>query len=254
MVKLLSPAREDRTLAGDDSTHEAELVLAMRACKQAGDIAGFHALCERLLSACEPMFLHHAGGLYHRPVLYEEVLANMREHLLREAQDLKETFITQNFPHYLQCLAREEFTRLLRREGLYAWNDKAPPRRGGPHMRVPRALIVRLDVTSPVEDPFAADASTSSGSDVPDPLDAYEEFHAWSEAGRILDYLGDSLDRRIVCLRVLENMKWDEVAPLCGMSPRNARLRYARARAFLRACLERETTALAPYSAAPPAE
>ena len=239
MVQLLPPALEREEREEHTRTNGRDLVLAIRASKDAGDGERVQGLCEQLLAAAQPMFLSRAQGLRDHPVLYEEVLANMCEHLLREALDTRELFITQNFPHFLRCLAQEEFTRLLRQEGMRAWDGKRPQRSGRP-MQVPRALMLPMPGVPAAEDTSGEEPPAQGEPNLPDPHDPYEEFHAGAEAGRILSYLRDPLDRRIVCLRVLEGMKWDEVAPLCGKTERTVRLRFARALAFLRVCLEHE--------------
>ena len=66
------------------------------------------------------------------------------------------------------------------------------------------------------------------------------EMHAEDESQRILMYLQDPLDRKIMVLRILEEMKWDDVAVLCERTERTVRLRFERARRYLRECVMRE--------------
>jgi DNA-directed RNA polymerase specialized sigma24 family protein len=64
--------------------------------------------------------------------------------------------------------------------------------------------------------------------------------HAEDESQRILTYLNDPLDRMIMVSRAIEGMKWDDIAILCKRTERTVRLRYERARAYLRQCIARE--------------
>jgi DNA-directed RNA polymerase specialized sigma24 family protein len=89
--------------------------------------------------------------------------------------------------------------------------------------------------------PIDSDGSLPS-SDVADPEDQYERLHANEESLRILTYLSDPLDRKIMVLRVLEQMKWDDIAVICKRTERTIRLRYERARGYLRDCILREQT------------
>src|SRR5579875_2429237 len=171
-------------------------------------------------------------GLRHRPELREEAIANMGEHLLREAQDSSEIFMTQNFIHYLRCLCVDEFNRVLRQEGLYYKRDEEGRPAGRPQ-HVPRSLIEPLR-------PPQADEEGSYMADVADPNDQYEQMHAADESLRILTYLTDPLDRTILVLRAIEGMKWDDIAQVCKRTERTVRLRYERARSYLRECLSRE--------------
>jgi DNA-directed RNA polymerase specialized sigma24 family protein len=77
--------------------------------------------------------------------------------------------------------------------------------------------------------------------DVADPNDQYEQMHAADESQRILTYLQDPLDRTILVLRAIEGMKWDDIARICKRTERTVRLRYERARSYLRECLSRES-------------
>ena len=73
-----------------------------------------------------------------------------------------------------------------------------------------------------------------------DPHDQYEEMHAEHESQRILTYLQDPMDRKIMVLRAIEGMKWDDIALVCKRTERTVRLRYERARSYLRDCVVRE--------------
>ena len=73
-----------------------------------------------------------------------------------------------------------------------------------------------------------------------DPHDQYEDMHAEQESMRILTYLQDPLDRKIVTLRAIEGMKWDDIAVVCARTERTVRLRFERARSHLRECVLRE--------------
>ncbi|HZU68551.1 MAG TPA: sigma factor-like helix-turn-helix DNA-binding protein [Ktedonobacteraceae bacterium] len=229
---LLMERLRRRTPEGRYAIGEIELVLNIRALHAQGDIEGARVLSEVLLERCAPEFQRHTWGLRHRPDLREEAIANMSEHLLREAMDPKEVFITQNFIHYVRCLCVDEFNRVLRQEGLrYQRDDDGRPT-GRPH-HVPRALMESLQA-SPVDDEAPPNA------DVADPVDQYEHLHAAEESQRILTFLSDPLDRKIMVLRAIEEMKWDDIAAVCRRTERTVRLRYERARGYLRDCILKE--------------
>src|SRR5216684_9022382 len=117
-----------RTPEGRYQIGEIEIVLATRAYYAQGDLEASQMLGEVLLIRCAPEFQRHSWGLRHRPDLREEVIANMGEHLLREAMNPKEIFMTQNFIHYVRCLCVDEFNRVLRQEGLrYQRDDDGRP-------------------------------------------------------------------------------------------------------------------------------
>jgi len=225
-----------RTPEGRYEIKETELVLAVRFWHQQGDSENTQMLCEVLLQRSGPEFQRHSWGLRHRPELREEVIANMGEHLLREALDPKEIFITQNFIHYLRCLCVDEFNRVLRQEGLQYQRDTEGRPVGRPN-HIPRALMEPLQ-SGPV------DGENPPGADVADPLDQYEHLHASEESQRILTFLSDPLDRKIMVLRAIEGMKWDDIAGVCRRTERTIRLRYEKARAYLRECLAREQSTL----------
>jgi DNA-directed RNA polymerase specialized sigma24 family protein len=44
-------------------------------------------------------------------------------------------------------------------------------------------------------------------------------------------------------LRAIEEMKWDDIAAICQRTERTVRLRYERARGYLRDCIIRERAA-----------
>jgi DNA-directed RNA polymerase specialized sigma24 family protein len=236
MIDLNDPTLQERlrrrTPEGRYEISEIELVQNIRARQRAGDTPGVSLLAEVLLQRCAPFFQRHSQGLRHRPELREEVISNMSEHLLREALNPKEVFITQNFVHYLRCLCVDEFNRVLRQEGLYYRRDDEGRPAGRPQ-HVPRALVESLRSASP-------DDENMPGSDVADPQDQYEVLHANDESKRILTYLNDPLDRMIMVLRVLEGMKWDDIAVVCKRTERTVRLRYERARSYLRECIAHE--------------
>lgn len=226
-----------RTPAGRYQVGESEIVLALRAYHSHGDLEASHLLGEVLLVRCMPEFQRHSWGLRHRPDLREEVIANMSEHLLREALDPSEIFMTQNFIHYVRCLCVDEFNRLLRQEGLRYQRDAEGRPSGRPH-HVPRSLMEPLQTMPP-------DGESPPAADVADPLDQYEHLHANEESQRILTFLADPLDRKIMVLRAIEGMKWDDIAALCKRTERTIRLRYEKARSYLRECLAREQRAYA---------
>lgn len=239
MIDLHDPTLKERlrrrTPEGRYEIGEIELVLNIRALHAQDDAEGMRMLSEVLLERCGPEFQRHTWGLRHRPDLREEAIANMSEHLLREAMNPKELFITQNFIHYVRCLCVDEFNRVLRQEGLrYQRDDEGRPV-GRPH-HVPRSLMEPLQ-GAPIDDEAPPTA------DVADPEDQYEHLHAAEESQRILTFLSDPLDRKIMVLRAIEEMKWDDIAVICKRTERTVRLRYERARGYLRDCVLKERAA-----------
>ncbi len=221
-----------RTAEGRYEIHEIELVKAIRVLNAKADSAGAKILCEVLLYRCIPAFQKHSQGLRHRPDLREDAIANMSEHLIREAMNAKEVFMTQNFVHYLRCLCADEFNRMLRQEGLYYKRDEEGRPSGRPQ-HVPQALIDPIRPVSP-------DDASFSNADVADTSDGFEQLHAEAESQRILTYLQDPLDRTIMVLRAIEGMKWDDIAVVCKRTERTVRSRYERARGYLRECIAKE--------------
>ena len=226
-----------RTPEGRYEINEIELVLNIRAHHAQGHTEGVRMLCAVLLERCAGEFQRRTHGLRQRPELREEAIANMNEHLLREAMDPNEIFMTQNFIHYLRCLCADEFTRVLRQEGLHYRRDHEGRPSGRPQ-HVPRSLIEPLR-------PALADDEGMLSADVADPHDQYERLHAEAESSRILTYLADPLDRMIMVLRAIEGMKWDDIALACKRTERTVRLRYERARSYLRECIDKEQVAYA---------
>ena len=215
---------------------EAELVLAIRAWRQRNAPQNVRALCELLVDRCMPEFQRRSWGLRHRPDLMEDAIAGMIEQVLREAQDPTEKFMTLNFVHYLRCLCADNFSRVLRQEGLSYRRDEQGRPAGRPQ-HVPRALVDRIDVAA--ED--REEAALGQGAVIADPRDELEERMAAVEAERILEYLADPLDRQIMVLRVLDHLRWDDIARLCGKTERTMRLRYEKALVRLRQSIEAET-------------
>jgi DNA-directed RNA polymerase specialized sigma24 family protein len=237
MIDLSDPTLDERLLRRTADGHyelgECELVINIRALRAADNMTGVRRLCEVLLQRCALVFQRRTQGLHHRPELREEAIANMAEHLLREALDPDEVFMTKNFIHYLHCLCADEFNRILRQEGLhYRRDDEGRP--SGRPRHVPRLLVGPLQATRDDGEEGQIDA------DVADPNDQYEVMHAGDESQRILTYLQDPLDRKIMILRIIEDMKWDDVAALCNRSERTVRLRFERARRYLRECVMKE--------------
>ena len=211
---------------------EIDIVLHIRLFHAQGDTARVRLLCEVLLERCAAEFQRRTLGLRHRPDLREDAIANMTEHLLREAMDPNEVFMTQNFIHYLRCLCADEFTRILRQEGLHYRRDDTGRPAGRPQ-HVPRSLVEPLQLAP-------TDEEGAPGADVADPHDQYERLHALDESQRILTYLPDPMDRKIMVLRAIEEMKWDDIALLCKRTERTVRLRYERARTMLREYISKE--------------
>jgi RNA polymerase sigma factor (sigma-70 family) len=224
-----------RSTSGRYEIPETHLVLGIRAFLARGDQQSVAYLSEVLLDRCQPEFQRRSLGLRHRPDLMEDAMAGMAEQLLREAQNPREEFMVLNFAHYLRCLCVDNFNAVLRQEGLRYRRD-AEGRPTGRPTHVPAALVDRIHVTQEEEE----GAAGGSEAHLADPADDIESFHAVMEARRVLTYLSDPLDRKIVLLRVLDGLKWEEIAEICGKTERTMRLRYERARAFLRECLERE--------------
>lgn len=229
---------EQRTPGGGYAIGDADVVRAIRGADGRGDLEAVRLLCEMLVQRCMPEFQRRAWGLRHRPELMEDAISGMIEQLLREARDPRETFMTLNFIHYLRCLCADNFSRVLRQEGL-AYRKDAEGRPAGRPQHVPRALMERVDPAA--EDREGQEGAT--GAVVADPRDGFEERMAAVEAQRILSYLPDPLDRQIMVLRALEGMRWDDIAALCGKTERTMRLRFEKARARLRDFIETEATA-----------
>ncbi len=222
MIDLSDPTLDEqlqrRATDGRYELGESELVINIRALQAAGNMAGVRRLCEVLLQRCVPLFQRHTQGLRYQPELREEATANMAEHLLREALNPDEVFMTKNFIHYLRCLCADEFNRVLRQEGLhYRRDDEGRP--AGRPQHIPRSLL------EPLQAPRDGDQGPI-GADVADPHDQYEAMHAGNESQRILMYLQDPLDRKIMVLRSIEEMKWDDIATLCERTDRTVRLRF----------------------------
>lgn len=236
MIDLSDPTLDERlhkrTPDGRYVISEIDLILNIRAYQQQGESGAVRQLAEVLLRRCLPAFQRYSQGLRHRPDLREDAIANMGEHLLREAQNPNERFMTQNFIHYLRCLCVDEFNRVLRQEGLYYRRDDEGRPSGRPQ-HVPRALMEPLQATNNEE-------SGAPSADVADPQDQFEVMHAEEESQRILTYLNDPLDRMIMVLRAIEGMKWDDIAVVCKRTERTVRMRYERARSYLRECVARE--------------
>lgn len=216
-----------RTASGGYVVSDADLVRAIRAWKARGESERVRGLCEILVTRCMPEFQRRSYGLRHRPDLMEEAIAGMIEQLLREAQNPREEFMLANFIHYLRCLCADNFQRVLRNEGL-SYRRDAQGNPVGRGMHVPQALVDRLDV------PVSEGDGGETGRDLADSVDPLASRMASLEAQRILRYLKDPLDQRIVILRVFEEMRWDDIAALCGKTERTMRLRFEKARALLR--------------------
>src|SRR6266852_3036826 len=224
-----------RTLDGRCMISENDLILNIRDLRAKGDNESVHMLWTVLLELGAPECHRHTWGLRPPPDPRGEAIANMGEHLLREAMNPKEIFITQNFIHYVRCLCVDEFNRVLRQEGLrYQRDDEGRP--SGRPYHIPRSLMEPLQQT-----PADSDGSLPSA-DVADPEDQFEHLHANEESQRILTFLSDPLDRKIMVLRAIEHMKWDDIAVICKRTERTIRLRYERARSYLRECILREQT------------
>lgn len=228
-----------RTPGGGYAIGDAALVRGIRAADARADTEAARELAGMLVTRCLPEFQRRAWGLRHRPELMEDAIANMIEQLLREARDPHEIFMTQNFIHYLRCLCADNFTRVLRQEGL-SYRRDAEGRPAGRPQHVPRALVERLEAPPAASEEGEAGAAAT----VADPRDAYEERLAAIEAQRILGFLADPLDRQIVTLRVMEHLQWEEIATLCGKTERTMRLRFEKARQRMREGVEAEAASV----------
>ncbi len=226
-----------RSPNGSYEVTEAALVRLIRVWDQRGETEIVRELCGLLIERCMPEFQRRSWGLRHRPDLMEDAVMGMIEQVLREARDPSETFMTLNFVHYLRCCAADNFNRVLRQEGLSYKRDEQGRPSGRPQ-HVPRALVERIDIAAEDREDAAATASV-----IADPRDSLEERMAAVEAQRILHYLTDPLDRRIMALRALEHLRWDDIARICGKTERTMRLRYEKAIVKLRQCIEAETAA-----------
>ena len=228
---------KQRTSSGGYVVSDADLVRAIRGWKAQGEGERVRALCELLVTRCMPEFQRRSYGLRHRPDLMEEAIAGMIEQLLREAQNPREEFMLANFIHYLRCLCADNFQRVLRQEGL-SYRRDAQGNPAGRGMHVPQALVDRLD--APVSE---SDGSENAARELADRSDPLAARMASLEAQRILRYLTDPLDQRIMLLRVFEEMRWYDIAALCGKTERTMRLRYEKAKALLRERLAAENAA-----------
>lgn len=219
---------KQRTSSGGYVVSDADLVRAIRGWKARGESERVRGLCEVLVTRCMPEFQRRSYGLRHRPDLMEEAIAGMIEQLLREAQNPREEFMLANFIHYLRCLCADNFQRVLRQEGL-SYRRDAQGNPAGRGMHVPQALVDRLDV--PVSESDSAEGATRELADSSDQLATRM---ASLEAQRILRYLTDPLDQRIMILRVFDEMRWDDIAAICGKTERTMRLRFEKSKALLR--------------------
>jgi DNA-directed RNA polymerase specialized sigma24 family protein len=228
---------KQRTSSGGYVISDADVVRAIRAWKAQGEGERVRELCDVLITRCKPEFQRRSYGLRHRPDLMEEAIAGMIEQLLREVQNPREEFMLANFIHYLRCLCADNFQRVLRQEGL-SYRRDAQGNPVGRGMHVPQALVDRLDV--PVTE---ANGSETAMRELAEPSDQLEARMASLEAQRILRYLTDPLDQRIMILRVFDEMRWDDIAALCGKTERTMRLRFEKAKVLLRDRLAAESAA-----------
>jgi len=223
-----------RTPGGGYEVSDANLVRAIRLWDSKGELEAVRALSEVLIDRCMPEFRRRAWGLRHRPELMQDAISAMIEQTLREARDPSEQFMLLNFIHYLHCLCADNFNRILRQEGLSYRRDEQGRPAGRPR-HVPQALVDRIDV--PLDD---SEEGGAPGRDIANPGDTLNDRMAALEAQRILLHLTDPLDRKIMVLRVFEQMRWDDIAAVCGKTERTMRLRYEKARVRLREALEAE--------------
>jgi len=214
-----------RTPHGGYVVPDAALVVALRAFDQYHDSEARNRLFEVLVQRARPMFRKMAGGLRSHPEWVEDAIADMTLQLWKEVLDPKETFMVQNFGIYLKRLAVDQFKHTLRNEGrLYRTNEQGQVTGRPDH--VPAALIDSLDRA-----PGTDDETNTVTTNIADANDALGEREAELEAERILHFVRDPLDRKIVTLRVFLHLKWDEIATACGMSERTMRTRFEIARA-----------------------
>lgn len=212
----------ERTPTGGYVVPDTMLVRALRAHYLDGEIARSHELFEILLDRCKPTFRSKTSGLAGKPTLREDAISEMKVQLWKEAIDPRETFMVQNFGHYIKCLCADHFNRVLRAEG-YGYRTNEQGQVTGRPEHVPAVLIDSLSRPASGEDDQGMGDTLA---DVADPLNARVSSLL---AQDILDYLPDMLDRKIVTLRAMYDLKWDEIAKLCGKSERTMRTRYERA-------------------------
>ena len=214
-----------RTTQGGYVVPDAALVVAIRAFAARHDTEARDRLFEVLVQRARPMFRKMAGGLRAHPEWVEDAIADMTMQLWKEVLDPKETFMTQNFGIYLKRLAVDQFKHTLRNEGrLYRTNEQGQVTGRPDH--VPAALIDSLDRA-----PGTDDEANPAVDAIADANDRLADREAEIEAERILHFVRDPLDRKIVTLRVFFHLKWDEIAAACGMSERTMRTRFEFARA-----------------------
>lgn len=222
---------EQRVPGGGYVVPDTQLIRAIRAFDQSGETQQRDTLFTMLLDRCKPMFRKMANGLAHRPEWREDAISDMTVQLWREVLDPRETFMLQNFAHYLKCLCTDNFNRLLRAEG-YGFRTNEQGQVTGRPEHVPATLVDTIDRAAP-----AGDQQEAVVDILADPLNTLDARLAVLEAERILQTLPDPLDRKIVYLRVFGNLQWEEIAALCGKTERTMRTRFERARQQMQSTL-----------------
>jgi len=225
---------QERTAGGGYVVPDVRIIRAIRTANGMAKVEQRNALFALLTARCQPMFRRAASGLRHRRELYEDAIADMTTQLWKEVLDEKETFMERNFAYYLKCLGIDHFNRALRSEGLKNKVNEQGQIIGRPE-RVPAALIDHID-----HQQRSADSEEDTTADIADPTDAISGVDSNDAVKHILYFLPDQLDRKIVTLREIYHMKWDEIAQICHMSERTMRTRHANALKQLRIALENQ--------------
>lgn len=219
----------------------ADIVAAVRHAEV--DRATKDFLLEILMERNRPLFLKHACGLRSRPELREDLIQNMCEQLLREAQDPRETYMISNFGNYVRCLANGQFSRMLRQEGLNRCIDEKGQvfKRGH---SVPRTLMRPISLATYGSEDYAMDGSplalTGSPVAVADPEDGFDRALSDAEYRRLLNLLTSEQDREIVRLRAVEGYRWAAIRQRVSLSDRGVRSRFSNALRLLQTYLSAE--------------
>jgi RNA polymerase sigma factor (sigma-70 family) len=213
---------KNRTARGGFVIPDTTLVRVIRQALAHDQKNTADALFAILAERCIPMFRKMMRGLSHRPDLHDEAISETVAQLWKEILDLNETFLERNFATYLQRLCIDNFKRTLRSEGLQnRFNDQGQVIGRPEH--VPATLVDHIDQARPSDE-------EDTSADIADTDDPIAQLDANEEARRIIAFLPDRLDRKIVYLRVFQELQWEQIAQLCNKSERTMRFRYERAK------------------------
>jgi hypothetical protein len=161
----------------------------------------------------------------------------MHLEILAKARDPAQTFMTQNYRHFVQCLAIDHFHRALRAAGREYRRDDAGRPLGRPR-HVPHALISSLESEDGRERALDDLRLTEESGVGATTLDR-------DEARRILSYVDDQIDRYVFFLRAVAGLTWHDIVERLAQSgrpyvERTVRERFDATRTYLRACIEIE--------------